>query len=118
MTVVPEEMPVTMPFEDPTVPTAALLLLHMPPAVILLKVVVAPTQVPSVPVIGDNGLLRNIDTLLEIKFVTAMSGLPSPSISPIATLKGFDPVANVTCVAKDPLVMLSLLLVFRNTDTV
>ena len=47
-----------------------------------------------------------------------MSGLPSPSKSPIATEIGLDPVAKSTFVAKEALVMEPLLEILRYTDTV
>src|SRR5262249_27394780 len=39
-------------------------------------------------------VLRNTDTLLEIRLATATSGLPSPLKSPIATDLGLVPVAK------------------------
>ena len=45
-------MPATIPDDEPTVATAALLVLQVPLGVTSFKVVVAPTHTPSVPVIA------------------------------------------------------------------
>ena len=51
MVVVPAEIPVTTPLEE-TVPTAVLVLVHVPPPVPLaVSVVVAPTHTVAVPLI-------------------------------------------------------------------
>ena len=50
----PADTPVTTPVELLIVATAVLLLLHTPPLELLLKVVVLPTQVLELPVIGPN----------------------------------------------------------------
>lgn len=50
MMAVPAVTPVTIPVVAPTVATAGVLLLQVPPGVALLKVVVAPTQWRVVPV--------------------------------------------------------------------
>ena len=60
----------------------------------------------------------NIETLLPGPFETARSGLPSPSISPMATKYGPVPVGKSTLVANDPAVMEPEVLVFLNTETV
>jgi hypothetical protein len=52
MVQVPTEMPVTMPAAL-TVAIAGLLLLHMPPAVLSVRPVDVPTQVPEAPLIGE-----------------------------------------------------------------
>ena len=49
---VPKDMPVTTPLANPTVATAGLPLVHVPPADVLLSVVVAPKQTNGVPEIG------------------------------------------------------------------
>jgi len=48
---VPADMPPTVPFAAPTVPTAVLLLVQAPPADASLRVVVAPAQTVVTPVI-------------------------------------------------------------------
>ena len=54
---VPDDTPVTTPVEEPTVATLVLPLVHVPPLVISLKVVVNPAQTTAVPVTDDgNGL--------------------------------------------------------------
>jgi hypothetical protein len=50
----PEETPVTTPPDD-TVATPVLLLLHVPPVVASLNVVVEPIHSVAVPVIADTG---------------------------------------------------------------
>jgi hypothetical protein len=82
---VPEATPVTTPVVEPTVAIAVLLLLHVPPDVALLSVVILPGHTLAVPVMGDNGLFLKTETELAPVFATKMSGLLSPSISPIAT---------------------------------
>ena len=52
MIVVPPVSPVTMPVPASMVPTAVLLLLHVPPVLLLPSAVVPPSQVPRLPVIG------------------------------------------------------------------
>ena len=54
------------------------------------------------------------DPLLD----TTKSGLPSPSISPTATLIGPVPLVISNLVAKLPAVILPLVAVFRNSDSV
>ena len=60
-------------------------------------------------------VFRNTDTLVEVMFVTAMSGLPSPSMSPTATLRVPVPAVRSILAANEgePTV-----LVFLRTDTV
>ena len=48
--VVPAATPVTIAFSDPTVAAALLLLLHTPPAIASLSVVVKPAHTVAVPV--------------------------------------------------------------------
>ena len=50
---VPDDMPVTIPVEEPTVAIPVLPLVHVPPLVASLKVVVKPAQTDAVPVIDD-----------------------------------------------------------------
>ena len=52
---VPVPIPVTTPVPEPMVPTAVLLLVHVPPAVASLKVVVSPTHAVVVPVMAEIG---------------------------------------------------------------
>jgi hypothetical protein len=51
MVAVPDEIPLTIPVL-PTVAIAVLLLLHVPPVVVLAKVVEAPAHAPAFPVIA------------------------------------------------------------------
>jgi hypothetical protein len=52
MIVVPAATPVTTPVPEPTVATVVVPLLHLPPKVVSLNVVVNPTQTCDVPVMG------------------------------------------------------------------
>lgn len=55
MIAVPALTPLTMPVPEPTVAIAVLLLLHAPPVIVSLSVVVAPTHAVADPVIvGGN----------------------------------------------------------------
>ena len=47
---VPAEMPVTEPFDDPTVAMAVAELVHVPPVVVLVQVWDEPIQIGVVPV--------------------------------------------------------------------
>lgn len=49
-------MPVKIPLEEPMVPTAGVLLLQVPPAVMCVNVVVALTHTFSVPVIAGGAV--------------------------------------------------------------
>jgi hypothetical protein len=57
ITDVPPETLVTKPVEEPTVATAVLLLLHVPPLIELLNVVVPPLHMRAVPVIAAGDAL-------------------------------------------------------------
>ena len=46
------EIPLTIPVDAPIVATAVLLLLHVPPATVLLSVILDPTHTADVPVIA------------------------------------------------------------------
>ncbi len=63
-------------------------------------------------------VLRKTDTLFELPFDTAKSGFPSPSKSPIATEIGPVLVEKSTLSAKLAELMLPLVDVLRNTETV
>jgi hypothetical protein len=56
------------------------------------------------------------DTVLEVKFATAMSGLPSPLKSPILTAAGFVPTVKFVAAANVG-VAAPIVVVFKNTDT-
>lgn len=57
---VPAVTPVTVPEEDPTVATVVVPDVHVPPVVVELKVVVAPVQMPVVPVMDDGSVITVI----------------------------------------------------------
>ena len=82
---VPADTPVTIPVEPTFTLPVPLLLLQVPPAVISLNVVVAPTHTVTVPVIcAIMSLCNMLILLLEPSSAITISGLPSPSRSPIA----------------------------------
>ena len=53
MIAVPSDAPVTNPEAEPTGATDGLILLHVPPVVPSVKVLVSPTQTPEVPEMGN-----------------------------------------------------------------
>jgi hypothetical protein len=58
---VPVETPVTTPLDNPTVATAGLLLVHVPPVDALDNVEVNPEQTKKLPVIGvDNAKILTV----------------------------------------------------------
>jgi hypothetical protein len=59
---VPADIPITTPLAEPIVATAGVLLLHEPPVALLANVVVAPIQVVSVPVIGEENAAFTVTT--------------------------------------------------------
>jgi hypothetical protein len=58
-------MPDNTPLSEPIVATAVLLLLHVPPVVVLLNVVVLPTHTAVMPVIAPGSGLTVI--MVEVK---------------------------------------------------
>jgi hypothetical protein len=54
--VLPVATPVTTPVPEPTVATAVLLLVHLPPLMVLLSVPVAPAHTDDGPVIAESAL--------------------------------------------------------------
>jgi hypothetical protein len=68
MVVVPAIIPVTIPVDVPTVATVASALIHVPPAVASLRVVVyiPPSHTESVPVIGKgSGLIVTVVAMMQ-----------------------------------------------------
>jgi hypothetical protein len=66
MVVVPPNTPVTIPVPVPTVATVVVLLVHLPPVVPSLRVLVCPAHMLVIPVIG-NGLAFTVITELVIQ---------------------------------------------------
>ena len=85
-----------------------------------LEPVVKSTLVAKEPVPIEPAVLvfLNNETVLLVMFVTAKSGLPSPSISPIATFSGPVPVVKSTLALNEPAVIEPEVLVFLKTETV
>ena len=81
--------------------------------------VVKSALVPKEPavIVPEVLMFLNTETVLLL-FVTAKSGLPSPSRSPMAMLNGPDAVVKSTLVANEPAVMEPEVLVFLNTENV
>jgi hypothetical protein len=63
--VVPADMPITTPVVLPTVPTAVLLLVHVPTAGVAVRVVTEPTQTGLVPPEGVAGLPLTVTTTVR-----------------------------------------------------
>ena len=62
----PVPVPVTTPDAEPTVATPVALLVHVPPLVVLVSVVVIPTQVLAVPAIASgSGLTVTVTDLKQ-----------------------------------------------------
>jgi hypothetical protein len=96
MLAVPTATPDTTPVETPIVATAGLLLAHVPPAVLLVSVVVLPTQVNKEPPIAD-GAVTNVSVTTAVQpedvvYVTdtrpAAEGVTTPEVDTVAILVG------------------------------
>jgi hypothetical protein len=70
----------------------------------------------TIDIAPDELVFLNTDTVPELLLLTAISILPSPSISPIEGNPGPLPVVTLTAVAREPLFMVPEVLVFRNKD--
>ena len=84
---VPAKTPVTKPLPEPTVATVVVPLLHVPPVVASLKLVVKPAQTFKVPVIAEgNGLTVKIAVVIQpVGKVYVIVALPlaTPVITPV-----------------------------------
>ena len=78
------------------------------------------TLIANEPIVIEPEVLvfLNIETVLLLAFVTAISGLPSLSISPKARLYGLVPAVKSTFEANEPVPMEPEVLVFLNNETV
>jgi hypothetical protein len=65
MVAVPADIPVTMPVAMPAAATDTLLLLHAPPEVALVKMVVEPVHTVSIPAIAAGSGLTVISRILK-----------------------------------------------------
>jgi hypothetical protein len=84
--VVPALIPVTIPLV-PTVPTAVFVLLHVPPATVLLNVVVDPAVTVFVPVVAGTDAGRTFSVLKALKLpqpVAVKVILAVPTDTPVA----------------------------------
>jgi hypothetical protein len=75
MVVVPAAMPVTTPVAD-IEPLAGVLLLHVPPAGVLVSVVVAPTHTLNVPAIGPTVAAASGKVVWVVSQISLGLGLP------------------------------------------
>ena len=64
MFVWPTATPVTIPLEEPTVAIPVLPLLHVPPVVASLNVVVAPVQADAAPVMDEGNALTDTSVVV------------------------------------------------------
>ena len=87
------------------------------------------TEVPTAPLIGVKLVMVGVEAAVTILlrqmeiealplFAPAKSGFPSPSRSPMATLRGFVPTEKSTLAAKELAVIVPKVLVFLNTENV
>ena len=97
---VPAAIPVTLPERDPTVPSAVLLLLHVPPGVPSLNVVERPVQTAVTPDIGAGVGLTVTGAITKQPVGTVYVMLGMPVATPVTT-----PVPEPT-VAKAGLLLL------------
>jgi hypothetical protein len=91
---IPEPAPVTMPVEDPTVATDVALLLHVPPNVASVKVVVALVQTVDAPpiVAGRAFTVTVLIAMQPAEVVYVIIGLPA--VTPVTTPFDEPTVAN------------------------
>src|SRR5437763_776971 len=85
MTAVPASTPVTTPLDDPIVATAVVLLIHVPPAIASVKLVVDPVQTSSEPAIaaGNGFTVKTAVALQPVESVYAIVDVPASK--PVAT---------------------------------
>lgn len=89
----PPEIPVNIPVNAPIVPTAVILLLHVPPDKVSLKESVAPAHSAARPAMADGGVLtvtvfvatQPVGKLYEIVAVPNDTGVTIPVDEPIDT---------------------------------
>ena len=87
----PAEIPVSIPVDDPIVPTVVILLLHVPPGKVSLKESVAPAHMVARPAIADGGVFtvtvfvvtQPVGKLYEIVAVPGDTGVTMPVDEPI-----------------------------------
>jgi hypothetical protein len=124
--VAPPEIPVTTPVEELTVPIAAIVLLHTPPAVPLaVNVVVAPAQTVAVPLMVPgvaNGFTVAILVAVTAPqpFVTVYDIVVVPAVMPLTTpvAEPTVPIAAFVLLHTPPLVPLVVNVVVAPTHTV
>ena len=83
MVTTPSVMPVAVPVEDPIVATALLLLLHTPPLVASVNVVVKPTHTLVVPPMAEGfGLTVKLVTAIQLVLIVYVI-VTMPSVMPV-----------------------------------
>jgi len=77
---VPVATPLTVPVEEPIVATPVLLLLHVPPDVVELSVVLLPAQMLVVPVIEAGVLFTvNVEVAIQLPILYVIVAVPAPA---------------------------------------
>ncbi len=102
--VVPTVIPPTIPVPAPTVPTAGLLLLHVPPGSASVKVIVAPRQTTDKPLIAP-GVGVIVTTATELQPATVYNIVTVPGVPPAVTTPLREPtvaIAGVTLLQVPP----------------
>lgn len=95
ITGVPDATPVTTPLDEPTVACAVLLLVHVPPAILLLNVVVWPTHTVGVPVITDGAAFTVNDVVREHPVLKVYVMVTVPAATPV-TIPLVEPTVAVS----------------------
>ena len=109
---VPAARPATVPVLAPIVPTAAVLLVHVPPVVLLLSVVVWPTHTSGIPLMVPGTALMVIIIVfwqpVDGVFVIVAVPLLNPVTSPVV---GFTDTVASALVQVPPAIVLARVMV-------
>jgi len=118
MVTTPSVMPVTVPVEDPIVATPVLLLLHTPPLVELVNVVVKPTHTLVVPPIAAGfGLTVKLVTAIQ-PVLSVYVIVTTPSVMPV-TVPDVEPMVAtaVLLLLHTPPLVISVNVIVKPTHT-
>lgn len=85
MVTLPAVIPLTAPVVAPTVATDVLLLVHVPPGVVLVNVVVAPMQTVDEPGVIADGKAATITVLVTVHPATVYDMTAVPTATPETT---------------------------------
>ena len=83
MVAVPAATPVTTPVEEPTVATEVLVLNHVPPGTISLRVIVLPVATAELPVIGATGSTVKVTVAMAVPTIYVIVAVPADT--PVTT---------------------------------